>query len=98
MSHERHTHPDRVPLFTASPSPDSPPGDAPPYVLSYFAMRRAAGWIGILLPFAAAFLTIVVDSHHHLPDSISASYYTIGRNYFVGSHSCAVCSCLILIT
>src|SRR6202789_2061123 len=89
MPHATNTASGEVPIFTASPSPSSPRGTVPPYVLSYFAMRRAAGWIGIFVPIVAAFLTLAIDSHHHLPDSISASYYTIGRNYFVGS-LCAV--------
>lgn len=79
----------KVPLLTPSPSDSGTPGAEPPEVLSYYAMRRAAGWIGILLPIVIAFLTWAVGSSHHLPDSISASYYTIGRNYFVGS-LCAV--------
>lgn len=72
-----------VPLKTRS-VPSDPES---PYVLSYFALRRAAGWIGIVLPFVVFFFNLSV--HHCVPQSISASYYTGARNYFVGS-LCAV--------
>ncbi len=76
-----------VPLKVPSPKPTDPPDAEAPYVWSYFAQRRAAGYIGIALPpvvLVYAFLT-----HICVPSSISASYYTGVRNYFVGS-LCAV--------
>jgi hypothetical protein len=57
-------------------------------VLSYFAQRRAAGFIGLLLPLVVL-VYIKLLTQGWLPGSISASYYTGARNYFVGS-LCAV--------
>lgn len=78
-----------IPLatFTDPTDPQSP------WVLSYFAQRRIAGWIGIFLPLVILLITATTGSGH-VPDSISASYYTFGRNYFVGS-LCAVAIFLI---
>jgi hypothetical protein len=77
-----------VPLTVSSSSTPAPQDPDLPSVLSYFAQRRAAGFIGLLLPPAVLiydkFLTVGC-----LPGSISASYYTGVRNYFVGS-LCAV--------
>ena len=72
-----------VPLLTKVPNPGAPPGSEPPAVLSYFAMRRAAGYIGFILPIA-----VVLYDHWHpgcVPSSVSASYYTGVRNFFIGS-------------
>lgn len=75
-----HSH-NSVPLTTRAPAVNP----YAPWVLSYFAQRRIAGWIGICLPIIVAILTVSIDPSHRLPDSISASYYTIARNYFVSS-------------
>jgi hypothetical protein len=72
-----------IPLVTFA----DPTNPESPWVLSYFAQRRIAGFIGIFLPIIVFLLTKGLG--HALPDSISASYYTIARNYFVGS-LCAV--------
>ena len=77
-----------VPLFAASPRTNSPSSETP-YVLSYFAHRRAAGYIGLALPVVVVFFDKFVSRSHCIPDSISASYYTGARNFFVGS-LCAV--------
>jgi hypothetical protein len=69
--------------------PSGPPEPDAPYVLSYFAQRRAAGYIGIALPPIVLLFDHCVFSHHCVPASISASYYTGVRNFFVGS-LCAV--------
>jgi hypothetical protein len=74
----------RIPLVAYTDTPDQ----ERPWVLSYFAQRRIAGWIGILLPIIVLLITTTTGDHN-LPDSISASYYTFARNYFVGS-LCAV--------
>jgi hypothetical protein len=77
-----------VPLTVPSPSADGPEKADMPYVLSYFAQRRAAGYIGILLPP----VVLVYDKYLTLgclPGSISASYHTGIRNFLVGS-LCAV--------
>jgi peptidoglycan/LPS O-acetylase OafA/YrhL len=58
-----------------------------PVVLSYTALRRAVGIVAFVLPFA---VTIPVGiATHHVEASISASYYTFMRNFFVGS-LCAI--------
>jgi hypothetical protein len=73
-----------APLTVSSPSPGDP---ELPSTLTYFAERRAAGCIGILLPV----IVVVYDrlSMSCVPTSISASYHTDARNVFVGS-LCAV--------
>ena len=73
-----------VPLTVSSPSPGDP--DLPS-TLTYFAERRAAGYIGIFLP-------VIVVLYDRLrmscvPTSISASYHTYARDVLVGS-LCAV--------
>ena len=76
-----------VPLTTASGSPTDPPNADKPYVLSYFAQRRAAGYIGIALPvFVWLFDRKTLGC---TPASISASYYSGARSYMVGA-LCAV--------
>lgn len=77
-------HASEVPLTTPSPNQAPPPKLDEPYVLSYFTLRRAAGWIGIALP-----VIVVALNMHCLPDSISGSYYTGARDWFVGG-LCAV--------
>ena len=73
-----------APLLATSPSP----GDKDePSTLSYFAERRAAGIIGILLPPIVVFYDRIRMSC--VPTSISASYHTDARNLFVGS-LCAI--------
>ena len=77
-----------VPLTVPSPSDYGQKKPDTPSVLSYFAQRRAAGYIGFLLPPAV----LVYDRYLTLgclPGSISASYHTGIRNFFVGS-LCAV--------
>lgn len=70
------------------PSTDPQHPDDSPYILSYFALRKAVGWIAITLPILV--VSVVCIRHHgcHL-DSISAYYYTGMRNYFVGA-LCAI--------
>lgn len=73
----------RTQLVTLSVAPSGSPADEQPAVLSYIAMRRAAGYIGLALPLAV----VIVDlaSRGCLPSSISGSYYTAARNFFIGS-------------
>jgi hypothetical protein len=64
-----------VPLTVPSPSADGPEKPDMPSVLSYFAQRRAAGYIGFLLPP----VVLIYDKYLTLgclPGSISASYHT----------------------
>jgi hypothetical protein len=58
-----------------------------PVVLSYTALRRAVGIVAFVLPFAVTIPVAIAT--HHVEDSISASYYTFMRNFFVGS-LCAI--------
>ena len=76
-----------VPLTVPSSLVDGSGKPDEPSVLSYFAQRRAAGYIGFLLPLAV--LTYDHLTLGCLPGSISASYHTGVRNFFVGS-LCAV--------
>jgi hypothetical protein len=57
-------------------------------VLSYLGLRKAIGIIGILLPFVLAFGKILLDGPG-IQSSISAYYYTVMGDVFVGS-LCAV--------
>ena len=57
-------------------------------VISYLGLRKAIGIIGTALPFVLAFGKILVDSPG-IEGSISAYYYTVMRDVFVGS-LCAI--------
>jgi hypothetical protein len=59
----------------------------PPASLSYFALRRSVGIVAFLLPIIAPLPHLI--RYHELLSSISASYYTSTRNFFVGS-LCAI--------
>ena len=58
------------------------------HTYSYIALRKAVGWIGILLPFALWFGAVVIFDAK-AQGSMSHYYYTPMRNLFVGS-LCAV--------
>jgi hypothetical protein len=53
----------------------------------YLRVRKAIGWIGVLLPFALYLGNRFVHPNFHpiWPDSMSGYYYTHMRNFFVGS-------------
>jgi hypothetical protein len=55
---------------------------------AYIVLRRAIGYIGILLPFVLVIGKILIKGPG-MPDSISAYYYTVMRNVLVGS-LCAI--------
>src|SRR5712671_5197551 len=57
-------------------------------VISYLALRKAVGIIGIALPFVLAFGKILLDGPG-IQSSVSAYYYTGMRDVFVGS-LCAI--------
>jgi hypothetical protein len=59
------------------------------HMYSYLALRKAVGWIGILLPFVLMAGLYLLFNHDALPPSISDYYYTGMRNVFVGG-LCAV--------
>ncbi len=73
-----------------------------PAVLSYYAMRRAVGYLALSLPFTLALGAIVLallGPGHDLPRpllerSISDYYYTPMRNYYVGG-LCAIAAFLV---
>jgi hypothetical protein len=56
---------------------------ATPEVISYRTIRRAIGWLGILLP-VALFLSSLSPDGFTLQPSISHFYYTNMREIFVG--------------
>lgn len=56
---------------------------------SYLALRKAVGWIGILLPFVVMFGVMLFFKQETTQSSISHYYYTSMRNVLVGS-LCAV--------
>ncbi len=61
---------------------------------NYMTLRKAIGWIGVLLPFVVFFGNWIIFSHHvagclapmgnKLPDSLSGYYYSHMRDVFVG--------------
>jgi hypothetical protein len=63
-------------------------------VRNYMTLRKAIGWIGILLPFVVFLGNWIIFSHHvagclaptgnKLPDSLSGYYYSHMRDVFVG--------------
>ena len=61
----------------------SAPAAKDPEVLSYLALRKAVGWVALVLPFALIIPWSVTG--HTLPTSISAYYYTGMRTLIVGS-------------
>jgi hypothetical protein len=52
-------------------------------IISYLYLRKAVGWIAILLPFALLVGNIVISGNQ--PESISGYYYTGMRNVLVGA-------------
>jgi hypothetical protein len=60
------------------------PGTGDSLVLSYLGLRKAIGIIGMTLPFVLAFGKVLLDSPG-IQSSVSAYYYTVMRDVFVGS-------------
>ena len=61
-----------------------------PLVRSYLFLRKGIGIIGVALPFVLLIGEILLESHRiYFLDSISAYYYSVMRNVFVGS-LCAI--------
>jgi len=58
-------------------------GNEKPFILSYLGMREAAGWVGLILPFALMLGSCLRS--HPLESSISAYYFTPMVAWFVGS-------------
>ena len=54
-----------------------------PVVLSYAALRRAVGIVAVAFPFVVT-VPVYVLSNHTIASSLSANYYQITRNFFVG--------------
>ncbi len=59
-----------------------------PLVLSYLGLRKAIGIIGLALPFVLALGKVIFDGSG-IEGSMSAYYYTVMRDVFVGS-LCAI--------
>ena len=59
------------------------------YVINEFALRRLVGFLAFLLPVVVAIGAPVLSDFVGLQNSISDYYYTVMRNYFVGT-LCAV--------
>jgi uncharacterized protein DUF998 len=60
-----------------------------PEVISYQTIRRAIGWLGILLPFGLVLGSFILGQCSVIQPSISHYYYTNMREVFVGT-LCAV--------
>ena len=54
-------------------------------IRSYMSLRRAVGWIGILLPFVLMLGLIIIFRGDGILDSISMYYYSKKRNVLVGA-------------
>lgn len=83
-------HPDDTALlrsYLLSAPPDQRDDDTP-LLISYMALRRAVGLIGIALPFVLAIGKLLLESPG-LQASVSSYYYTSMRDVFVGS-LCAI--------
>jgi len=60
------------------------------HTYSYWALRKAVGWIGVLLPFVLVIGAILVfHENRNIQESISHYYHTDMRDVFVGA-LCAV--------
>ncbi len=59
------------------------------HTYSYLALRKAVGWIGILLPFTLMLGVFLIFEGEIIQESISHYYHTDMRNVFVGG-LCAV--------
>lgn len=65
-----------------------------PRLISFLTLRKAVGWLGILLPAGLLAENFIFTSCCCLQDSISHYYYTVAGNLFVGT-LCAVALFLI---
>jgi len=65
-----------------------------PGLIPYQTVRKAIGWLGILLPAAMIIGNLIFSTCHSIQSSISHYYYTITGHWFVGI-LCAVAMFLI---
>ena len=65
-----------------------------PRLISFNTLRKAVGWLGILLPAAMLAGNLFLGSCHSVQDSNSHYYYTVTGNLFVGI-LCAVAMFLL---
>ena len=65
-----------------------------PRLISFNTLRKAIGWLGILLPATIITGNLIFSNCHKVQDSISHYYYTVTGNVFVGT-LCAVALFLI---
>jgi hypothetical protein len=65
-------------MFVTTPSTQS-------LVRSYLFLRRGIGIIGMALPFVLVIGTMILERHLGFSDSMSAYYYSVMRDVFVGS-------------
>jgi len=59
------------------------------HTYSYLALRKAVGWIAILLPFTLMLGVFLIFKGEIIQESISHYYHTDMRNVFVGA-ICAI--------
>jgi hypothetical protein len=65
-------------MFVTTPGTD-------PLVRSYLFLRRGIGIIGVALPFVLVIGTVILNGRLEVLDSMSAYYYSVTGNIFVGS-------------
>jgi hypothetical protein len=63
--------------------------DHPAQIHSYLSLRKAVGWIGILLPFVLVFGHLIIFGGDSLLTNMSVYYHTGMRDLFVGA-ICAI--------
>jgi len=63
------------------------------HTYSYLALRKAVGWIAILLPFTLMLGVLLIFKGEIIQESISHYYHTDMRNVFVG----AICSIALFL-
>jgi len=66
----------------------STPAAKDPVVLSYAALRRSVGIVAVAFPFVVT-VPVYLLCDHTIASSLSANYYQITRNFFVGT-LCAI--------
>jgi hypothetical protein len=55
-----------------------------PHIISYMTLRKAIGWMGVLLPAVLVFGSFILDHTHVIKSSLSSYYWTHLRNVLVG--------------
>lgn len=66
-------------------SENSNPAPGEPFIISYLAIRKFVGVLGVALPFVSVAGTFIFGNCKTILPSLSQYYYSVMGNYFVGS-------------